>query len=176
MSRLIALVTCLMAIPLASLGGESSATTVEELLADPEVWGGRHVVVTGELVGDYSFRPEGAWIQVNDDVYAEAPVPAGGEAETFNFGLGALAPSDLARGLPAPGRYDRRGPFVRLEGTFRHSDPRFQGETFLEVDDILVLEPGSSIPDAGPDGWLVVGGVSIASALVIRRRSRASRS
>ncbi|MFP3914236.1 MAG: hypothetical protein ACLFWM_05130 [Actinomycetota bacterium] len=171
-----ALVVIVSAVPSpATAQGETEAADAAELLADPAEWDGRRVAVTGELVGDYSAREEGVWVQVNDDAFAETPVPAGGDPASANQGLGALVPTGQFSPVEgAPGGYARRGPLVRLTGEFVHSDPHRQGETYLRVVELTLLRPGSDIPVPGPDAWMGIGVVLILAAGLITRVGRRS--
>ena len=156
------------------------ATTVEvaELLASPEDYAGRQVTITGELVGDYSKRSEGVWVQVNDDPFVETPIVAGGDPSTTSTGVGALIPTELfdAVVVGAPGRYGRTGPVVELDGVFRYHDPDRGGETYLQVAAASLIDPGHDHPVPGPDRWLWIGAimslVAVAGAGAVRRGLR----
>lgn len=137
----------------------AGATEVSEVLADPEEYAGRELSITGELVGDYSRRSEGVWVQVNDDPFVTKPIVAGGDPSTTSTGLGALVATDLfdsvVEGLP--GRYGRSGPVVQFEGVFRYHDPGRGGESYLEVEGASLAHPARDHPRPGPDAWLWVG-------------------
>lgn len=155
----------------------AAATTIEvaELLADPAEYAGRQVTITGELVGDYSKRSEGVWVQLNDDPFVEIPIVAGGDPSTTSTGVGALIPTDLfdAVVVGPPGRYGRTGPVVELDGTFRYHDPDRGGETYLQVEAASLVDPAREHPVPGPDRWLWVGAVlllaAVAGAGAVRR-------
>lgn len=153
----------------------ASATEVAEVLTDPEAYSGRQLTITGELVGDYSRRGEGVWVQVNDDPFVSTPVAAGGEPSTTSSGIGALIPTDLfdAVVVGPPGRYGRTGPVVELEGVFRYHDPERGGETYLMVESATLVDPARPYDVPGPDRWLWIGtGLILAAgagALVVRR-------
>lgn len=137
----------------------ASATEVAEVLSDPEEYAGQRLTITGELVGDYSPRSEGVWVQVNDDPFVETPIVAGGEPSVTSAGIGALIPTDLFDAVvdAPPGRYGRTGPVVELGGVFRYHDPDRGGETYLEVETASLVEPGRDRPVPGPDRWLWIG-------------------
>lgn len=164
-----------LVVPGSVAATEAGPVEVEaaDLLSDPEAWSGRRVIVTGELVGDYSARDEGVWVQLNDDEFVESPVAQGGAAETTSRGVGALIPHAEFAGIEGPpGRYGRYGPRVRLEGVFMHSDPARQGETYLAVDAARTLEPGREYPLPGPDPWLAVGAILVLAAIAITLAGR----
>lgn len=147
-----------------------------QLLSDPDEWDGRQVAVTGELVGDYSPRDGGVWVQLNDDSFVGSPIGAGGTPETTNTGIGARIPTDVFDRVEGQaGRYGRIGPIVRLEGIFRHSDAELQGETYLAVDAATTITPARDLRAPGPDAWLAVGLVLLSISgfvLYANRRNR----
>jgi len=161
------------------MAADEVEVSVSDLLANPEAWKQQRVAVIGELVGDYSKRADGVWVQLNDDPYASSPVGAGGAPEGTNTGIGARIPaevfSDSVDG--SPGRYGRQGPIVLLEGVFIHSDPDLGGESYLAVDRASTLKPGRRLVIPGPDKWLAVGvGLLLAAGAIgwpHRRRLRA---
>lgn len=139
-----------------------------QLLSDPEEWDGRRVAVTGELVGDYSPRDDGVWVQLNDDPFVGSPVGAGGTPDTTNTGIGARIPTDVFDRVDGPpGRYARTGPLVRLEGLFHRSDARLQGETYLAVEAATTITPARTHPAPGPDVWLLIGLLLLSLAGVV---------
>lgn len=153
----------------------AAAVEVSEVLADPEEYAGRELSITGELVGDYSRRNEGVWVQVNDDPFVANPIVAGGEPSATSTGIGALVPTELFDSIVEgpPGRYGRTGPVVELQGVFRYHDPGRGGETYLEVETASMVDRGRDHPVPGPDGWLWIGvGLLLAAgagAGIIRR-------
>ncbi len=165
----------LLLMPATASGAEVDEVAVSELVADPATWDGRRLAVTGELVGDYSLRAEGVWVQVNDDAYATSPIGGGGVPVGTNIGLGARIPPALFAGNVdgPPGRHGRIGPLVRLEGVFVHSDPELGGETYLAVDRVETLVPARSYPIPGADPWLGVGlALMIVSGTITWRQRR----
>lgn len=154
-----AVFVCILAAPTMGLGAEAVEVSVSDLLADPEKWNLQEVAITGELVGDYSRRTDGVWVQLNDDAFASSPIGAGGAPEGTNTGIGArISPEVFSGGVEGPpGRYGRHGPIVRLEGVFRHADPDLDGETYVAVETALTLTAARSFTVPGPDLWLVVG-------------------
>jgi hypothetical protein len=151
-------------------------TEIGELVARPQDFAGLDVTVTGELVGDYSPRQEGVWVQVNDDAFVGSPIGAGGQAASTNVGVGALVPTPVFEQVAAgePGRHGRTGPIVTLTGVFVYQDPALGGETYLRVEEATLVAAAGDHPAPGPDVWLVVGSGLLAFAglgtALIRRR------
>lgn len=156
MKHLAAAVVLIFSLPLPSLAED---TEVAALLARPDDFDGSRVSVTGELVGDYSPRDEGVWVQLNDDPYVRRPIGQGGVPTGANTGIGALIPEGTfdATDLGPPGRYGRLGPEVALTGTFIHSDPDLGGETYIMVEAMVLINAAQAYAVPGPDVWLVVG-------------------
>jgi hypothetical protein len=132
---------------------------VSELLTAPARYDGATITVEGELVGDYGHRNSGMmWTQLNDDSYARAPLVDGGELTGANSGIGIRMPEAVAEGLSPPGGYRMRGPIVRATGQWKFHDPERQGETYLEVASIEIVEPGMQLSD-GPNLSAGIAGI-----------------
>jgi hypothetical protein len=146
--------------------------TVSELIEESPDRDGEEVTVEGELVGDYGFRNDGSmWTQLNGDVYVEEPIREGGSAAGGNIGVGVRMAAQLAEGLDHPGGYHHRGPIVRLTGIWKNHDPERQGETYLDVASLEVIEPGREL-DEDVVWWTVLAGAGlliVAGALWFRR-------
>jgi hypothetical protein len=156
----------LMALGLPALASEE--VSVGQLVSESVELSGVVVVVEGELIGDYGFRDDGSmWTQLNGDGYALVPLLQSERPDGGNTGVGIRMPAELAEGLDPPGGYRARGPLVQATGVWvHHSDDR-QGESFLRVEALEVIEPG--IPLHEPvNGWTIaVGLVLLAAAAMI---------
>lgn len=149
---------------------------VSELEKEPATWADRQVILTGEIVGDYSIRSEVVWFQVNDDPYATTPlgeneVPAG-----VNAGMGVRIPRSLFdESWGEPGGYAVRGPVVRIEAVFRYSSAEDTGETFLQATQIELVEPARPIERPSPPATPALVGLAltaIGASLYYRGRRR----
>jgi len=174
MRRIARLVSTAALIAIASPALAAEEATVTELISQASERDGSEVVVEGELIGDYGFRDDGwMWTQLNGDIYALDPLreserPAGG-----NVGIGIRMPTDFAAGLDPPGGYRNRGPLVRVTGVWRYHSVERQGESFLEVESIEVLEPGRALVQE-VNWWTIVAGLVLiggASAIYLTLRS-----
>ncbi|HEX6300565.1 MAG TPA: hypothetical protein VF148_08895 [Acidimicrobiia bacterium] len=168
MRRLQLLLSTAAFVVVASPAQASEEVTVSQLVAESVELSGVVVIVEGELVGDYGFRDDGSmWTQLNGDTYALVPLlqserPAGG-----NVGVGIRVPAELAEDLDPPGGYRNRGPLVRVTGTWvHHSDDR-QGESFLRVESLEVLEPGIPLHQSANVWTMAVGLVLILAATMV---------
>lgn len=133
--------------------------TVPELVEMSAELAGRRVSVRGELVGDYGFRSDGwMWTQLNGDAYVDEPIAEGGTPLGANIGIGIRIPEELAGNLGEPGGYHFRGPVVRAVGMWQHHDPDRQGESYLQVETLTVVEPGRRL-DEGPDTAAIALGI-----------------
>jgi hypothetical protein len=132
--------------------------SVAELLAESPNLSGREVTVEGELVGDYGFRDDGwMWTQLNGDVYVGNPIREGGEAAGSNVGVGVRIPAAIVSGLDHPGGYHHLGPIVKLTGIWKHHDEDRQGESYLDVESLEVIQPGRTL-DEGVVWWTIIAG------------------
>jgi hypothetical protein len=140
---------------------------VRVLLQDPAAFEGE-ITLEGELVGDYGFRSDGwVWTQLNDDSYATEPLLEGGSLTGSNIGVGVRIPEELAEGLDPPGGYRTRGPLVRVTGLWRYHDPDRSGESYLEVQQLVVVEPGREIGEGMIVPALLAGMALIFAAAVM---------
>lgn len=145
-----------------------------ELVENPEQWEGKKIVFEGEAIGDAMVRGAVGWLHVNDDAYAELPIPAGGAPQGYNSGHAVLAPAREVAKVTMFGSYRARGDIVRVTGTFRATDPQHGGDMLIEAERIDVLEPGFVIVREVPR-WkllLLVGLAVIAGAMGIAYRFR----
>lgn len=144
------------------------ANELDDLIAGGTANDGVQVTLTGELVGDFSPRSEGIWVQLNVDPYVDAPLLETGKLAGTNNGIGAFLPSDLFdEGWGEPGGYRNRGPVVTLTAIFRYHDPRFQGETYLDVSAVTLVTPSVPLEQAPSSTMLVLGLAAIAAAGLI---------
>jgi len=163
MKRLLLVVVAVLVMP-AALVGATEEVTVSDLLERGAELSGKEVTLTGELVGDYGFRNDGwMWTQLNDDSYVFEPTREDGSGVGGNTGVGIRMPTELGESLDDPGGYRSRGPVVRVTGTWRYHDPERQGESFLQVDSVDVIEPGKSLEE-GPQWWTSVIGLTLVVA------------
>jgi hypothetical protein len=146
---------------------------VDTLLSDPALYEGI-VTVEGELVGDFGFRGDGTvWTQLNDDSYAREPLLEGGDRTGGNVGIGVRIPADFAAGLDPPGGYRKRGPLVRLTGMWEYHDPDRGGESYLDVTELVLIEPGREFGEGMSYPALIIGaGLIIAAGVLWLRRPR----
>ena len=159
------MVTCLFAIPAVAMADEE--VTVGELVDFSQELAGTDAVVEGELVGDYGFRDDGwMWTQLNGDSYAHEPIREGGSPAGANTGIGVRMPTDLVEHLDPPGGYRNRGPVVRLTGVWKYHDPERQGESYLEVSSLVVIESGRGLDEQADWRLVGVGALLLAVAAV----------
>lgn len=162
-----------LALPGTAFAQGSDFLPVSDLLEDGASFDNATVTVEGELVGDYGFRDDGfMWTQLNDDSYARHALVDGGPRTGANVGIGVRMPSNLGEGLDPVGGYRLEGPLVQLTGVWRFHDPDRGGESYLVVQELLVVENGRRLEE-GPD-WVVfaLGVVLLATSLVMWRRKR----
>lgn len=159
------LVAAFSFMPSAALAAEE--VSVSGLIERAAELSGQEVTVEGELIGDYGIRDEGwMWTQLNDDLYARHPVRDGGPLQGGNIGIGIRIPAPLAKDLDPPGGYRHRGPLVSVTGIWKYHDPERQGESYLEVESLVVIEPGRSLHEE-PDWRVFVAGLLMVGAATV---------
>lgn len=140
-----------------------------ELYDCPEAWDGRAVRYVGEVVGAVLDRGDHAWVQLNDDVYADAvgPLPTHRDFRGGNAGVGArLLPADAAE-ITTVGGPGTRGDLVSVEATFRRVDPVSDEVAILEVTSLEVLRIGTAFDEPQAPARPIVAGVAAIAALAV---------
>lgn len=159
------LVAAFSLVPSAAIAAEE--VSVSGLIEMAAELSGQEVTVEGELVGDYGFRDDGwMWTQLNDDLYVRHPIREGGPPQGANIGIGIRMPAPLAEDLDPPGGYRHRGPFISVTGIWKYHDPERQGESYLEVESLVLIEPGRSLHEE-PDWRAFVAGVLLVGAAAL---------
>ncbi len=147
-----------------------------ELVEEADYWDGREVTFEGEAIGDVMVRGSDAWLHLNDDAYAELPIPAGARPQGYNSGHAVFLPAAEARKVTVFGSYRARGDIVRVTGTFKAADPEHGGDMHIAATTLELLEPGFPIERTVPR-WkllLLASLVPVAGASYVAFRNRAS--
>lgn len=121
--------------------------TSSQLYDCPEVYDGLHVRYIGEAIGAVLERDDGAWVHLNDDVYAGdvGPLPAHQDYRGGNGGIGAFLPRSLAAEIERVGGPDTHGDLLEVTGIFERVDPGSAEVAVLRVDSGRVLRTGRSL-------------------------------
>lgn len=110
-----------------SVDGDDEAlrrVTSSELYDCPQTFDGSQVRYRGEVIGAVLERNGGAWVHLNDDIYARdlGPLPAHRDYRGGNGGLGVFIPTGLAQQITHVGGPQARGDIVDVVGTFHRVD------------------------------------------------------
>lgn len=148
-----------------------------QLIERPDSWDGRTVTFVGEAVGEAMDRGDGTWLHLNDDGYAHASIPHGGEAAGYNSGQAVFAERSLAAAVKVFGDHRHRGDLVEVTGVFNTACTEHGGDMDIHVSELRVLSPGATIIeplDTRKLALLVLGGAmaALAIAVYMRRRNR----
>lgn len=167
-----AIIAILLSFSIPAVAAET--VSVSELDANSETWDGRTVTIVGEVVGDYSFRDEELWVQLNDDPYVQSPVIETGSLAGGNIGIGVRMPSSsFSEDWGPPGGYHERGPVLEVTGVFRYADPETGGDTFVDASAVELIEAARPIePPPAETGLLVASGIMIAAGAAMWARAR----
>lgn len=137
------------AAPEAGPGGPPELVSSNALYDCPEAWHGRRVVYRGEAVGAVLRRDAGAWVQLNDDIYAGdlGPLPAHRDFRGGNAGVGVLIPLELADGIERVGGPRDRGDIVEVTGVFQRVDPVSREVAVILAEGGDVVARGAPVSD-----------------------------
>ncbi|AXV08533.1 hypothetical protein DVS28_a3861 [Euzebya pacifica] len=148
-----------------------------ELYDCPATWDGRRVRYVGEVVGAVLERRDGAWVQLNDDVYADGvgPLPTHRDFRGGNAGIGVRMTRDQAARIDNVGGATQRGDLVEVVAEFRRVDPETAEVAILHVETMRILRRGEpfDVPDApARPAVALVAALGALTIVVIERRRR----
>jgi hypothetical protein len=154
--------------------------TSNELYDCPQLYDGQVVRYRGEVVGAVLRRDGGAWVQLNDDVYAETlgPLPSHRDYRGGNAGVGAFIPPELVDDIRFVGGPQFEGDVLEIAGTFHRVDPRTNEVAIIQAERGTVAVRGKPFLDPPlADRRLVAAllvplalGFVVAERVVARRR------
>ncbi len=156
-------------------GGRISSTQV---FACPSAFDGLSVTYVGEAIGEVLPRRGGAWVQVNDDIYALEVGPLVGhrEQDGFNTGMSVWLPDGLHERIEEVGRPGRRGDVILVRGTLLRADPDDGGGITVRAEELELLAASIEIEDPLHVPQLIVAlvlaALAVASVVWARRRAR----
>ncbi len=115
----------------------------------PGTFDGSLIRYRGEVVGDVLRRRDGAWVQLNDDIYAgdAGPLPAHRDFRGGNAGVGVFIPADLADQISFVGGPRFHGDLLEVVGVFHRVDPVATEVTVIRAQDGIVARPGRPFED-----------------------------
>lgn len=127
--------------------GPPVSVTSTQLYDCPTVYDGRSVRYTGEVVGALLQRSDGAWTQLNDDLYGGAlgPLPTHRDYRGANAGVGVFLPPDIAGRVQTVGGPRARGDVLVIVGTFHRVDPDSREAAVIRADTATVERRGRPI-------------------------------
>lgn len=143
--------------------GPAVSVTSEDLYDCPAFYDGRVVRYAGEVVGALLQRADGAWTQLNDDLYAGAlgPLPTHRDYRGANAGVGVFLPPDIAGRVQTVGGPRARGDVLEIVGTFHRMDPDSREAAVIRADTATVERRGQRV-DHEPLGDRRIVGIVLA--------------
>jgi hypothetical protein len=169
---------------------EDTAEPTEEvssndLYACPGTWDGRAVRYRGEVIGAVLRRADGAWVHLNDDVYADirGPLPAHRDYRGGNAGVGVFIPHSLAEEISMVGGPAAQGDILEVTGRFHRVEPSSHEAYVIVADGGEPLREGNLVVDpvlrdrqvAAVLLGLLALGIAVLERVVARRRRWGSR-
>ena len=158
----------LLVIVILAIAAPAVAVDLDELLEAGADHDGDTVALTGEFVGDYSVRSDGVWVQLNVDAYVDGPLLETGQLAGGNTGMGAHIPLGVCdESWGAPGGYRQRGPIVTVTAIFRYHDPALQGDTYLDVVSVRLIEESKPLSEETPKSLFGLGIAALVAAFLL---------
>lgn len=127
--------------------GAPVSVSSENLYDCPAVYDGRVVRYEGEVVGALLHRSDGAWTQLNDDLYAGVlgPLPTHRDYRGANAGVGVFLPADIADRVATVGGPRARGDVLVIVGTFHRIDPDSREAAVIRADTATIARRGRPV-------------------------------
>ena len=154
---------------------DSPTRVTASLLIDcPDVFHGRAVTYEGEVVESVLHRGGHAFVQLNDDPYADVggPIPETRTQLGGNSGITVILDGDTADVIATLGSYRARGDVLVVRGTFHHAHPTAGGAPAIAAATAALARPGGPIRHTVPPRRLVVAVVAalVAATLAVGNR------
>lgn len=159
--------------------GPPVSVSTANLYDCPAVYDGRVVRYAGEVVGALLHRSDGAWTQLNDDLYAGAlgPLPTHRDYRGANAGVGVYLPADIVGRVETVGGPRARGDVLVIVGTFHRVDPVSREVAVIRADTAMVERRGHRVDQEPLRNRRIIGillalaaaGVTAAHRMAIRR-------
>jgi hypothetical protein len=134
--------------PIERIAAAARSVQTGDLLDCPQSFDGQAVLLRGEVVGHVVGRGQRVWLQINDDVYADAigPLPAHRYYQGGNSGIGVHVPTGLVEEqITVVGGPGRRGDEVEVRGIFSRVEPRTGEVAVIRAHTLEVIRPGERI-------------------------------
>lgn len=115
----------------------------------PQTYDDSIVRYRGEVVGAVLRRRDGAWVQLNDDIYAgdAGPLPSHRDFRGGNGGVGVFISAELADEITFVGGPSSHGDVLEVVGLFHRVDPIAGEVTVIRAQDGRLTAPGRPFED-----------------------------
>ncbi len=118
---------------------------INELYASMKKYDGKQIRIEGEVIGDIVYHRDGAWINVNDDVYSKRSIAEGNKPKGQNSGIGIWVSKEDAKKVKFKGDYFHKGDIVYVEGIFSSNCPKHNGDIDIHAKKFMVVKQGYEI-------------------------------
>lgn len=118
--------------------------TSNQLYDCPQTYDGQVVRYRGEVIGAVLHRDDGAWVHLNDDIYADVlgPLPAHRDYRGGNAGVGVFVSHEVADAIEWVGGPDTRGDVLQIRGVFRRVDPASAEVAVIRAETAQIADRG----------------------------------
>jgi hypothetical protein len=163
----------------APAGQDPVAVTSNELYDCPDVYDAAEVRYRGEVVGGVLHRDDGAWVQLNDDIYGDpgGPLPTHRDYRGGNAGVGVFLPAGAATKITWVGGPATRGDVLEVVGRFQRVDPVSREVAVIRAEQVTVAVEGGIVDHPVLRDRQVAALILaiMAAAVVVAERFRAAR-
>jgi len=156
---------------------EKTEVNSASLVENANLWNGRVITFTGEVIGEAMVRGKMAWIHLNDDAYMWKNIEEGAQLGGYNSGHAVWIPADLAIKIRFFGDFKHEGDVVKIVGTFNAACPEHGGDMDIHASTLDIVRVGHPVHHVVNSARAIAAGVLLALALslyrlriVIRRR------
>jgi hypothetical protein len=149
-----------------------------DLIDCPDTFDGRSVTYRGEAIRAVVLRGDHAIVQVNDDPYADGPIPERRTHLGGNSGITVIMPAAASRQIEVLGSYRAQGDLLSVSGVFQRASDLSAGEPAIHAVQVDIVRDGYLIEHpVSPRRAVTAAGlvVLLAALLVATRRAGAAR-
>lgn len=116
--------------------------SINELIEGTKYFDQKVVTIAGEAIGDVMEQGEFGWVNINDGSNA----------------IGVWAPVEMLKQIRMVGRYQVKGDWIKVTGTFYRADPQHGGDIDIRATSLLVERSGRLEKRPVPVGRAIAAG------------------
>ena len=114
-----------------------------QLIDNAQIYNGKEVVYSGEVIGDIMARGEYAWVNLHDGQYA----------------IGIWLPKKLSAAILYTGNYKTKGDWIEISGVFHQACKEHAGELDIHATSLKRINSGYFVPQVFHRGRMRKAGI-----------------